>query len=137
MDSRDGARAPIAIPSRVPMGVGDSKTRGGLVLEIKLDHHGGFAAHNPSIMTRLDRHRLRRGEFHYATILVLDMNLPMGQKSDVRVLAEAASDDRLHVRGPTKAGRIDEPFYSPRSSRNNVHFNAGDDAVRRVLDRRD
>lgn len=119
-------------PLIVAMRLRDSKTLSRVFFEIEFDHHGGLVTHHPAVVTRLDRHGLRRGEFDNAPVLVLNVDLSVRQKSNVRVLTEATADDRLHVRGPAKARRIDHAFDAARARANNVDVYTRDRAVLRI-----
>jgi hypothetical protein len=78
-----------------------------VALEIELDQHRRFVANNPPIMSRFDANGLRSHELQGAAIRVLNMDLTAGKEPDMRVQSEIGADDRLHVRGPAKPGRVD------------------------------
>ena len=106
------------------MGVGHPKALRRLSPKIVFDDHGGFVSHYPAIVTGIDRDRLRSNQFHDAAIGVLDVHVPVHQKSDVGMLAEIAADDRLHIGRPTVAHRIDDAFDTSCAGANDVHFDA-------------
>ena len=53
--------------------------------EIELDHNRRFVPHYPSVVTRFNRHHLRRFELPRAPVRVSDVHLPPSQESDMRV----------------------------------------------------
>lgn len=123
-------------PLGVAMRLRDSETLRRVLFEIELDHDGGLIAHHPAIVTRLDRHDLRGGKFDDTTILVLDVDLTLRQKSHVCVLTEPTADDRLHILGPAKTRRIDHSLHAARARADNVDIYTGDGAVLGARDRR-
>ena len=74
------------------MRVGHAETLDRFSPEIELNHDSWFAADHPSVMAGLYGNRLGSFEFHYTSVPILDMNLAVGEKSDVRVLAQIATD---------------------------------------------
>lgn len=82
-----------------------------VAFEVKLDHHGRFVPDHPSVVTRFYRDRLRRRELRRASVGVLDMDLPLREEPNVRVLAEFCPDDRLYVARPAESRRVDDPFH--------------------------
>ena len=77
--------------------IGHAETADRVVLEVKLDQHGRLVAHHPAIVTRLDDHHLRSAELHDAAVLVLNVDLPRGQKPGVGMHAKIGTADRFHV----------------------------------------
>lgn len=106
------------------MRVRHPKTLGGFTPEVEFDHHGRFVTHHPAVVPRIDGDRLRSAQFHNAAVGVLDVHLPLRQKSHVGVLAGIAADDRLHVGGPTITGRINDALDTSRANADDVHFDA-------------
>jgi len=92
------------------MGIRHAETADGVALEVELDQHDRLAADDPAVVTRLDRHNLRRLVLDDAAVGVLDVDLAVREETDVRVHAEVGADGRLHVLRPPKAGRIDHPL---------------------------
>jgi hypothetical protein len=88
------------------MGIRHSETGDRVTLEVEFDQHHGLVAHDPTIMTRLDRHNLRSLVFHNTAIGVFDVNLAVGEKPDVSVHAEISADNRFHVDRPAKSSWI-------------------------------
>jgi len=58
-----------------------------ITLEVEFNQNGGFAADYPTIMARFDYNSLRSCEFQNTTVLILNMDLALGEESDVSVLA--------------------------------------------------
>jgi hypothetical protein len=83
--------------STMPMRVRHPEAADSVALEIKFDHHDGFVANDPAIVTRIDRDNLRRLVLDNAAVRVLDMNLALHQETHVRVHAELGADERFHV----------------------------------------
>lgn len=75
-----------------------------VALEIELDHHGRLRPDHPSVAPRLDRDCLRSREFQSATVGLLNVDLPVREEADVRVLAELGPDDRLYLARPRNPG---------------------------------
>ena len=78
-----------------------------LALEVEFNQHSGLVSFNPAIMPGLDGDHLWSCELQDAPVCILNVDLTVDEKSDMRVLAEIGADDRLHVRRPSKSGRVD------------------------------
>jgi hypothetical protein len=100
-----------------------------LSLKIKLHQHGGLAAHDPPIVSRLNNHDLRSFELRGAAVRILDMHLAMRQETDVRVHAEIRAGDPFHVFGPAKSGGVDHTLYAAVAGPDNIELNAANLAV--------
>jgi hypothetical protein len=57
------------------------------------------------------------------------MDLTAGEEPHVCVHAEFAADDRFHVSGPAKSGRVDHTLHPAGASPNDVELDAADYAV--------
>src|SRR3954467_9616658 len=91
-----------------------------LAFEVELDHDCGLISHHPTVMPRFDCNRLRRSEFQRAAVGVANVDLPLSEKSNVRVLAQFRADDRLHVLGPIESRRVDGPLHTAGTGFHNI-----------------
>jgi hypothetical protein len=92
--------------SAVSMTVWHAQAAGGLTFEIELDHHNRFFADDPSVVSWFDRHDLRSTMLDDASVRILDVNLAVDQKADVRVHTQLGADHGLHVYRPPKPGWV-------------------------------
>lgn len=104
--------------------------------EIEFNEHGRLVSDDPGIVSWRDGHNPRGGKFQNAAILILDVNLTSGEKSHVRVHADIGSDNRLDVRGPAKAWRIDQALDARPAHANRIHLNAAGLVMLRSFDGR-
>jgi hypothetical protein len=113
----------------MPMRLRHSEPPHGIALEIEFDHHRGLIAVDPSLVAWIDGDRLRRFELHRASIRVPDMDAAARQKTHVRVHAQVAAYDRLHVSGPLKPRRINQALDTGFPSTDNVELYAANFAM--------
>src|SRR5690349_17310137 len=117
-------RMPLVIVQllSVLMSLWHPEPRDGVALEIELDDHGRLVADDPAVMTWVDREHLRRLVFDDAAVCVLDVDFTAHEESDMGVHASIRFHDRLHVRRPAEAARIDHAFDACRAG--SRHFQA-------------
>src|SRR5712691_6898312 len=86
----------------------ESKTarRGGF--RVELDQHRSLLPHHPRVMAWFHHHHVRRDKFKGAAIRIRALDVAAGQEADVHMYAQRRPDERLQVRGPAEARRIDE-----------------------------
>jgi hypothetical protein len=94
------------------VGLGEAQAIRGLALEIKLNENGGLIAHDPGVMTGVNRNHLRGGEFESAAIRVTDVDLATGKEAHVSMHAEISAYKGFHVGGPAEAGWIDSALHA-------------------------
>jgi len=109
------------------------QTTDGVAFEVKLDQHRRLIPNDPAVMPRLDRHDLRRRALQGAAIRILDVDLASSEKAHVSVHTEIGADERLHVRGPSEAGRIHHAFDTSIPSFDALEPNASHVAAFRTL----
>jgi len=119
------------------MGLGHAEAVDGFALEVEFDQDNRLLSHDPSVMSRLDGHNLRRFMLDDATVGVLDVNFALREEADMRVHAEVRSDDRLHVDGPAESCRIDHSLDPRRAGAADLEPNVADRAALRAPDRGD
>ena len=68
----------------------------------------------------LNRDHLRSSEVHSTTIGVTDLNLAACEETHMCVHAQISADNRFHVRGPAKSGRVDYALHTTRARRDDV-----------------
>ena len=78
---------------RVTMDLGHAESADGVTLEVEFDQHHGLPAHNPTVMTRVDRHDLGGLVFDDAAVGVLDVDFAARQKTHVGVHTQVSPDD--------------------------------------------
>ena len=100
-----------------------------LAFEVELNHHCGLISHHPTVMSRLDGNRLRCSQLQRATVGVPDMDLPLRQKTDVRVLAQFSAHDRLHMLRPIEPGRVNHPLDAARAGFHNIQLHSPNGAA--------
>src|SRR5215470_2943218 len=98
-------------------------------LEVELDQHCGFVSHYPAIVPRLNCDDLWSYELQGAAVCILNVDLAAGQETDVRVHAQIRSGDRLHVGGPTKAGRVDHTLHAACAGSDDIELDTADVSV--------
>jgi len=81
----------------VAMAVRHAQPTGGLTLEIEFDHHDGFSADDPAVVSWLDRNDLWRTMLDNASVRIFDVNLAVDQEADVGVHAQLGADHGLHI----------------------------------------
>ena len=99
-------------PILVAVLAGNAELLGGLPLEVELDHYGGLVSYNPSVVSRFDGDGLGRGELQCATIRIPDVDLALGQKTHMCMLAQVSSHDRFHVLRPMETRRVDHALHA-------------------------
>ena len=104
------------------MGIRHPEAADRVTLEIELDQHDWFLAHDPTVMPRIDRHDLGSLVFHDTAVGVFDVDFAARQEADVGVHAQGSSDDRFHVDRPPESGWVHHaldaaPPACPTSSR--------------------
>src|SRR5215471_17201193 len=100
----------------------NSAAGGGLAFEVKLDQHGRLIADHTPIMAGFDDNHLRRDEVTRASVGERHVNAAARQETDVRMVAEFRSDQRLDVLCPVKANRINRSFHTGIAGANNVEL---------------
>src|SRR2546427_2328166 len=120
----------------VAMGVGHTKALDGLAFEIEFDHHCGFVARDQTVMARVNRNDLRSSEVHSTTVGVTDLNLAACEEPHMCVHAQIGADNRFHVRGPAKSGRVDHTLHTTRARRDDLDCDTSNFAALRVFYRR-
>jgi hypothetical protein len=96
----------------VAVAFGKAQAIRGFALEVELDENGRPIAHDPCIMTGVNRNHLRRGEFETAAIRVMDVDLAASEEAHVSVHTELSANDGFHVSGLAEAGWIDRALHS-------------------------
>ena len=109
----------------------------GVSLEVELDKHRGLGSHNPSVVPRLDYDDLWSYELQRAAVCVLDMDFTAGQETDVGVHAEVSTDDRLHISGPAKSGRVDHALNATSGGSDDIELDAADVTAFASFERRE
>ena len=100
-----------------------------LAFEVELNHDRRLISHHPAVMSRFDGNRLRCSEFQRAAVGVPNMDLALGEKTNVRVLAQISAHDRFHVLRPIEPGRLDHPLHSARAGFHDVELHSPDGAT--------
>ena len=122
---------------QVPVFPGQSEVPHGFFLGIELNQNRRLGSHHPGIVARLDDDDLRRHELERAAVGVFAADTTADEQSDVCVHAEGGADDRPHVSGPAKAGRVHEPLDPPISRPSDIDRDTGQRAAISVLHGRD
>ena len=108
------------------MGVRHSEAADRVALEVEFDHDHRLVAHDPTVVSRLDRHDLRSLVLHDTTVGVLDMDFAPREEADVGVHAEVSPDERLHVDRPAESGRVHHALDARRAGTSNLEPDAAD-----------
>src|SRR5215471_19764678 len=101
----------------------------GVALEIEFDQHHRRLADYPAVVPGLDRDDLWSPVFHDTSVLVLDVDFPLGEEADVGVHASVGADDWLHVLRPPESGWIHHAFDARGARASDVQANAADHAA--------
>jgi hypothetical protein len=67
------------------MSVGHSEAADRVTLEVEFDHHHRLAAHDPTVVTRFNRHNVRSLVLHNSAVGLFDVNLTTDEEADVGV----------------------------------------------------
>ncbi|MGD0777861.1 MAG: hypothetical protein ABSC05_34170 [Candidatus Solibacter sp.] len=113
-------------PSPVPVHLRHPEFADGLTLEVELNQDRDLVADDPPIVRRLDHDDLWGHKLRGAAVRVLDMDLAAGQEADVGVHAKIGADDRLHVGGPAKPGRVDHALHAAGAGSRNINLGTAD-----------
>ena len=106
-----------------------------LAFEVELNHDCGLVSHHPTIMSGLDRNRLRRSQLQYAAIGVPNMDLTLCEETNMRVLAQVSAYDRLHMLRPIEPRRVNHPLHTACTSFDNIQLYSPDGAALGALNR--
>ena len=108
------------------MGIRHSETADRVTLEVEFDQHHRLVADDPTIVTRLDRHNLRRLVLHNTAVGVFNVDLATRQEADVGVHAQVGADDRFHVDRPAKSRWIDHALDAPCAGTSDIEPDVAD-----------
>jgi hypothetical protein len=119
------------------MGIRHSETADRVTFEVEFYKHYRHFADNPAVMSRFDRHDLRRLVFHDTAVGVFDVDFAAGEEADVSVHAQVRPDNRLHVDRPSESDGIDHSLDTRGASSSNFEPNAADVPALRAFHGRD
>src|SRR5262245_60590253 len=98
----------------------------GVAFEIEFNQDDRLPAHHPTVVTRIDRHDLRRLVLDDAAVGIFDVDLAAREEADVCVHAAVGADHRLHRRRPAETGRIDHALDARGAGRHHFEHHAAD-----------
>ena len=102
---------------------------------VELDQHRRLVTHDPRVVSRFHDDHLRCDELEGAAVSIRTLDVAAGQEADVRMHAEGRADERLQVRGPAEARRIDEALHAAVRSPDAVDGDAAQLLVSGAFDR--
>jgi hypothetical protein len=97
-----------------------------IALEVELDDNRRLVADDPAIVPGLDRDDGRSRVLAHAAVRETDVDAAARKETDVRVHALVGMDQRLHVRGPAEADRVDHPLDSRIARAHHLELHAAD-----------
>ena len=116
------------------MTFGQSELARSVAFEVELDEDGAIFADNPAVVAGLDYQYLRGCELESAAVRILNVDAAAREKTGVAVHAQVSADDRLDVRGPAEARRVDDALRTAFADAYDIDLNTADFAPLSVRD---
>ena len=101
----------------------------GVFLEIKLNQDGRLLSYHPAVVPWFYGYHLRGYKVLGDAIGVLNLEMPFGQETQVRMHAQVCAYNLLHVSRPSEPDWVNHPLYPRISCFNKVHLNTTNAAM--------
>jgi hypothetical protein len=128
-DHHGAAAERTLAPRSVVMACGEAQAICSFALEIELNENSWFIAHHPGVMTGVNRHDLRGGEFESAAIRIMDVDLAASEEAHVSVHTQVSTHNSFHVGGPAEASWIDNALHAGGAHPDDIEADATDFAI--------